>query len=134
MPSFTFLGYELRKAEPQSWIFRIRIKKPIRDYYDMFRAGAGEPVCSSGDTIHVIKSKPGTKPIHSDNEPLYEKYLVGAKPLRSMFIVLALAAVGRCIMDYSIYFQSARMECGDSEYFPSNLCCEYRLNCPSPYD
>lgn len=105
LESFAFLGYTLRKAEPQSLQYSMDIqdlnKADREDYYDMFRAGGWEPVCSSGDTIHIFKAKPGTKPIHSDNDTLYEKYRGGAKPLKSMYIVLALVAVASWIIQYT---------------------------------
>lgn len=105
LESFAFLGYTLRKGEPQALQYAMDIqdlnKADREDYYDIFRAGGWEPVCSSGNTIHIFKAKLGTQPIHSDNDTLYEKYRGGTKPLKSIFIVLALVAITSWIIQYS---------------------------------
>lgn len=96
LDSFAFLGYSLRKDEPQKLIYAVDyhdVAKGDQDeYYQMFEAGGWNPVCSKAN-IHIFSAKPGTKPIYSDQNTAVEKYRRVNKVIGNLSIALALLTV-----------------------------------------
>lgn len=78
LEGFAFLGYWLRKGEPQQLVYSLDVQDvregEREEYLQMFRAGGWLPVCSNGK-LHIFSSAPGTLPIYSDKTSLREKYI-----------------------------------------------------------
>lgn len=77
LESFAFLGYRLRKGEAQKLQYNLDVHelKPSEqnEYFEMFEAGGWSHVCSQGN-LHIFSAPPGTVPIYSDKNTMYEKY------------------------------------------------------------
>ncbi|GLY09155.1 DUF2812 domain-containing protein [Pseudobacillus badius] len=75
--SFAPMGYTLHKSNPRHLIYSLDYqyvpKEELEDYYDVFRAGGWQPVCSEGN-MHIFSAAPGTRPIYTDRSTVVEKY------------------------------------------------------------
>jgi len=78
LESFAFLGYRLRKGEPQQIDYCIDYtqvsERDMPGYEEMFEAGGWKKVCSSTNYIHIFSAPKGTVPIYTDNDTYSEKY------------------------------------------------------------
>ena len=83
LESFSFLGYRLRKAEPQDLIYEMDYHTihptEMEDYIRTFAAAGWNHVCSAGTGLHVFSATRGTAPIYTDRNTSYEKYSRVAK-------------------------------------------------------
>lgn len=95
------MGYELEEGQAEDVIFSIDVnalsKQDEEEYFEMFRAGGWEHVCSSYDT-HLFKAKPGTPPIYTDKESevgKLDRLLSSVLPLSLYsFVILVIGAFG----------------------------------------
>lgn len=96
LESFAFLGYRLRKAEPQDLIYEMDYhvvrKADMKNYVDTFTAAGWSHVCSAG-SIHVFSARPGTTPIYSDRNTSYEKYNRITRSAGMVTLIFAILAV-----------------------------------------
>ncbi|GGH36671.1 DUF2812 domain-containing protein [Paenibacillus segetis] len=97
LESFSFLGYRLRKAEPQDLIYEIDYHtiqpSDMDDYVETFVAAGWNHVCSAGARIHVFSAPTGTAPIYSDRNTSYEKYSRTAKSVGIIALIFAIIAL-----------------------------------------
>jgi len=101
LESFAFLGYRLRKGEPQQIDYCIDYTKvserDMPGYEEMFEAGGWHRVCSSTDCIHIFAAPKGTVPIYTDNDTYSEKYGNSIRIIKPLLwvpiLTLALLAV-----------------------------------------
>ena len=93
------VGYELEKGPAEDVIFNIDIRNleagEEEEYFELFRMGGWEHVCSSYGT-HLFKAAPGTKKIYTDYDSEREKL----KTLRASIIPVNLY----CFLFMSISF------------------------------
>ncbi len=96
LESFAFLGYKLRKAEPQELDYALDIHAVLAgeraDYVEMFAASGWKLVCSQGD-LHIFSAAPGTQPIYSDKSTMVEKYRRAVKRWKRLSLVSGLATL-----------------------------------------
>lgn len=116
LQSFAFLGYFLRKAEPQNLVYELDYQnvKPadMEEYIDTFTAAGWSYVCSAGEGMHIFSAAPGTAPIYSDRQSANEKYnriTKSAGMITVMCIILMLIGYGvsSLIDSNSGYIESA---------------------------
>lgn len=97
LDSFAFMGYKLRKAEPQNLIYSLDYRAvnddSMDEYLDIFENAGWEHVCSEY-TTHIFAAAPGTKPIYSDRSTLIDKYKQSEYTLRyiTLFMLCLTAA------------------------------------------
>ncbi|MCY7825612.1 DUF2812 domain-containing protein [Bacillus spizizenii] len=97
LDSFAFMGYKLRKAEPQNLIYSLDYRAvnddSMDEYLDIFENAGWEQVCSEY-TTHIFAAAPGTKPIYSDRSTLIDKYKQSEYTLRyiTLFMLCLTAA------------------------------------------
>ncbi|WP_130859457.1 DUF2812 domain-containing protein [Gracilibacillus phocaeensis] len=69
-----FLGYRLRKGEPQDLIYSVDTQQDAdEDYFLIFKEAGWTHLYSMGD-IHYFSAPSGTKPIYSDKDSLRERF------------------------------------------------------------
>ncbi|KAB7706729.1 DUF2812 domain-containing protein [Bacillus aerolatus] len=98
LQSFAPLGYKLRKSNPRHLIYSLDYqhvpKEELEDYYDIFKAGGWQPVCSESG-MHIFSAAPGTKPIYTDRSTVVEEYKrakrVTAQVALFLFVLTTLA-------------------------------------------
>lgn len=77
LESFAFLGYYVRRSEPQQLTYAVDYNKVSdsdrADYCDIFEASGWTHVCSE-ERIHIFSAPIGTKPIYTDTDTKVEKY------------------------------------------------------------
>ncbi|WP_058300573.1 DUF2812 domain-containing protein [Gorillibacterium timonense] len=75
--SFAFLGFRLRRGEPQMLEYCLDMhsvdKGDLEEYWETFRSAGWKPICSSSG-MHIFSAAPGTKPIYSERTTHREKY------------------------------------------------------------
>ncbi|MCM3183965.1 DUF2812 domain-containing protein [Priestia megaterium] len=70
-----FLGYALKKGEPQDLIYSLDFQKHADDeYFMLFEEAGWQHVCTTGHATHIFSASPETKPIYSDIETIIDKY------------------------------------------------------------
>ena len=103
LESFAFLGYRLRRGEPQELVYSLDMQRvdpgDWQEYREVFEAGGWRHVCSAGEEMHVFAAPPGTPPIFSDRSTRREKYermsrITGWSAMISLPVLLAGLAVG----------------------------------------
>lgn len=68
--------FRLRKAEPEQVEYSMDYREDAdEDYFEYFRATGWEPVLSAGH-IHIFKAPPGTRPLYTDSQTIWEKYSI----------------------------------------------------------
>ena len=96
------IGYELEKGPAEDVIFNIDIRSleagEEEEYFEMFRMGGWEHVCSSYDT-HLFKAAPGTKKIYTDYESEAEKI----KSLRASIVPANLYCFALLVISIIMY-------------------------------
>lgn len=74
LEKFAFLGFKLRKAEPQNLIYNLDYRIDAdEEYFQFFKEAGWKPILSS-DEIHIFCAPEGTNPIHTDRQTIIEKY------------------------------------------------------------
>jgi cytochrome c oxidase subunit IV len=97
LEGFAFLGFRLRKGQPQQLVYSLDIQdvreNERREYAETFRASGWQFVCSAGN-MHIFSAAPGTLPIYSDQSSLREKYkeAIGFFKWASLILWLLFAA------------------------------------------
>ncbi|AXI30290.1 hypothetical protein CIB87_15095 [Priestia megaterium] len=72
---FAFLGYILKKGEPQDLQYSLDFQENADDeYFLIFKDAGWQHVCSEGNAMHIFSAPPGTKPIYSDIETIIDRY------------------------------------------------------------
>ncbi|WP_227396142.1 DUF2812 domain-containing protein [Jeotgalibacillus aurantiacus] len=72
---FTFMGYILKKGEPQELQFAIDYRSnPDEEYFELFREAGWTHVGSQANYIHLFTAQPGVTPIYTDRPSTLEKY------------------------------------------------------------
>ncbi|WP_050180463.1 DUF2812 domain-containing protein [Domibacillus robiginosus] len=72
---FAFMGYKLKKAQPQEIQYSLDYRKNAdSDYFAYFKEAGWSHVASSANYIHLFSAPPGTVPIYSDKETMIDKY------------------------------------------------------------
>ena len=102
------MGYELEEGPAEDVIFSIDVNMVSEheqdEYFEMFRAGGWEHVCSSHGT-HLFKAAPGTPPIYTDKESemgKLDRLLASVVPVSLFcFVALVIGVMG--------YFMSSGM-------------------------
>ncbi|MBW7454600.1 DUF2812 domain-containing protein [Paenibacillus sepulcri] len=96
LESFAFLGYRLRRSEPQQLTYCVDYnqvnERDMTDYVELFEAGGWHKVCSS-ERIHIFSARKGTAPIYTDNDTHYEKYNSSVKMMRPLLLAPVLTLV-----------------------------------------
>ncbi|MGG1242146.1 DUF2812 domain-containing protein [Bacillus cabrialesii] len=98
LDSFAFMGYKLRKAEPQNLIYSLDYRAVedhnMDEYLDIFENAGWEHICSVYDT-HIFAAAPETKSIYSDRSTMIDKYKQSEFTLRyiTLFMLCLTAAV-----------------------------------------
>ncbi|AKN30982.1 hypothetical protein Ccar_09035 [Clostridium carboxidivorans P7] len=101
---FAFLGYKLKKANPQKLQYALDYRNNTdKEYFSYFEEAGWHHVCSAANMIHIFSAPEGTKPIYTDNNTESEKYISEYKSMKKvaipsllcsiLFIVLTLIAV-----------------------------------------
>lgn len=105
--SFAPLGYKLRKSNPRHVVYSLDYhdvaREDLEDYYDIFRAGGWQPVCSEGN-MHIFSAPPGTKPIYTDGATRLEKYKRARKLLSKVTLIL-FAFTALCFLVNFLFIQ-----------------------------
>lgn len=91
LDSFAFMGYSLRRGEPQQLTYCIDYNAvspdELESYLGLFEASGWTRVCTSQNTIHIFSAPPGTKPIYTDSDTRKEKYKQSTKMLKPLLAV-----------------------------------------------
>ncbi|OMF91875.1 DUF2812 domain-containing protein [Paenibacillus sp. FSL R7-0273] len=98
-------GFIVRRgtAHKLDYCLDIRMLQPAEEheYRDLFADSGWNHVCSSGD-LHIFSAEPGTVPIHTDRETLYDKYSRVVRQSRTAaLIALMLTAVNFILLHLS---------------------------------
>jgi len=102
--SFSNLGYHFEKGEPVDLIYSVdnhHLKDEENEqYFQIFKDGGWNHICSEGKYYHFFSAPLNTKPIYTDKETMSEKYTSGGKDvlkaslfLGLIFLILALISM-----------------------------------------
>lgn len=101
LDSFAFLGYSLRKGQPEKIIYNLDYCSvdgdELEEYRAIFKASGWNLVCSSGN-MHIFSAKSGTRPIHTERGTEIEKYekakgVLGKVSFTFVFFTFLIASV-----------------------------------------
>lgn len=91
---FAFLGYKLKKANPQKLQYALDYRNNTdEEYFSYFQEAGWHHVCSDANMIHIFSAPQGTKPIYTDNNTESEKYINQYKSIKKLAIPSLLCSV-----------------------------------------
>ncbi|WP_273853435.1 DUF2812 domain-containing protein [Guptibacillus spartinae] len=101
LEKFAFLGFVLRKREPESVIYSLDYQKEAdEEYFSYFQEAGWTHVCSAGE-MHIFKAAPGTNPIYSDKQSEMEKYERESKSMKKVAVSALLVALFLIVVSVS---------------------------------
>lgn len=93
LEKFAFLGFVLRKREPEHFIYSLDYQKEAdEEYFSYFQEAGWTHVCSTGE-MHIFKATPGTAPIYSDKQSEMEKYERESKSMKKVAVTALLVTI-----------------------------------------
>ncbi|WPC39498.1 DUF2812 domain-containing protein [Clostridium sp. JS66] len=91
---FAFLGYRLKKADPEKLQYALDYRNNAdEEYFSYFQEAGWHHVCSAENMIHIFSAPQGTKPIYTDNNTESEKYINQYKSMKKVAIPSLLCSV-----------------------------------------
>lgn len=91
---FAFLGYKLKKANPQKLQYALDYRDNAdEEYFSYFEEAGWHHVCSDANMIHIFSAPEGTKPIYTDNNTESEKYINQYKSMKKVAIPSLLCSI-----------------------------------------
>ncbi len=91
---FAFLGYKLKKANPEKLQYALDYRNNAdEEYFSYFEEAGWHHVCSSANMIHIFSAPEGTKPIYTDNNTESEKYINQYKSMKKVAIPSLLCSI-----------------------------------------
>lgn len=104
LEGFAFLGFRLRKGQPQQLIYSLDVQdvgeRERVEYEQTFMASGWQLVCSTGN-MHIFSAVPGTQPIYSDITSLRQKYMRASSFFKWASLILwLLFAAGVALRTY----------------------------------
>lgn len=87
LEKFAFMGYKLKKAEPEKLQYSLDYRiNPDEEYFLYFNEAGWNKVCSIGNMMHIFSAPEGTKKIYTDSDTEREKHISQYESLKKMAI------------------------------------------------
>lgn len=94
LEKFAFMGYKLKKAEPEKLQYALDYRiNPDEEYFLYFNEAGWTNVCSIGNIIHIFSAPEGTKKIYTDNDTEIEKHISMYQSLKKMAIPFSICSI-----------------------------------------
>lgn len=94
LEKFTFMGYKLKKAEPEKLQYALDYRNnPDEEYFSFFNEAGWNKVCSIGNMMHIFSAPEGTKGIYTDKDTEIEKHIGQYESLKKMAIPSSILSI-----------------------------------------
>ncbi|MCI1584624.1 MAG: DUF2812 domain-containing protein [Clostridium beijerinckii] len=94
LEKFAFMGYKLKKAEPEKLQYALDYRiNPDEEYFSYFNEAGWTNVCSIGNIIHIFSAPEGTKKIYTDNDTEIEKHISMYQSLKKVAIPFSICFI-----------------------------------------
>ncbi|MEK5446862.1 DUF2812 domain-containing protein [Paenibacillus sp. FSL R7-0331] len=100
---FSLFGFVVCKGPEHKLDYCLDIRQlqqaEEQEYRNLFTDSGWSYVCSSGD-LHMFSAEPGTVPIHTDRETLYDKYSGVVRQSRTAALIALMLTAGAFTLRY----------------------------------